>query len=482
MPMSNYIEALAAGHYAFIDLGSGSGGSIDHCARRFALGSGLGFELDAKEIAEARQAGFDVVQADLMSVEAPPGSVAFVSAMDFLEHLPDADAAALVLKRFSPAAREFIFIRHPSFEEMEYLAGLGLKLCWTDWSGHPNMMRIDDFEKLFEHFGWTEYTIVPRNLVANSTDDQLVPLSAPTDTVMYDPSSHESKPFVRFDRPIFGQYDILVRRNGGLTDEEWERFLLTDIAAGGPAWASRRISPRPAIPASVQGEFGFYDSKTSRWTIRTGDGNEKALIYGGAGQGFLPLIGNFSGNGSGLGLYDPATGYFFLKHTIDQGLADVTVGFGPKGSLPIAGDWTGLGSDKIGVYVPTTGQWFLRYENSDGPADESFSFGPANTGCLPFAGDWDGDGRDSVGLYDPESGLWHLRRGSADGLSDNSFTFCPAGGHPVVGDWDGDGRDSIGVYIPDWGTWILRNTNSNGPADATFIYHGAGAPIALPFS
>ena len=79
----------------------------------------------------------------------------------------------------------------------------------------------------------------------------------------------------------------------------------------------------------------------------------------------------------------------------------MTVGFGPKGSIPIAGDWTGSGSDKIGVYVPTTGQWFLRYENSSGEADESFSFGPPNAGWLPVAGDWDGDGRDSVGLYDP---------------------------------------------------------------------------------
>ena len=39
---------------------------------------------------------------------------------------------------------------------------------------------------------------------------------------------HSTSPnhFVRFDRPIFGQYDIFVRLNEGLTEVDWERFLL----------------------------------------------------------------------------------------------------------------------------------------------------------------------------------------------------------------------------------------------------------------
>ncbi|HVQ37955.1 MAG TPA: class I SAM-dependent methyltransferase [Pyrinomonadaceae bacterium] len=478
MPGSNITETLVASHYAFIDLGSGNGGSIDHCVRRFGRGPGLGFELDPTKAAEARDAGFDVVEADVRLVVVPERSVEYISAMDFLEHLPDAASASAVLEKFGRVARSFIFIRYPSFEETEYLRSLGLKLCWSDWTEHPNMMLIEDLVGLFERLGWTDYAIIPRNLITDSRDDQLVPLSAPTDTLLYDPSTLEPKPIVRLDRPVFAQYDIFVRLGDELNDADWDRLLGSDIAATAPTWAAKTISAGSVAPA-VAGEFGFYDSKTSEWSIRRQDGTEELITYGGANQGLLPLIGNFSGRGNGLGLYQPATANFFLRHAMSAGPADIIVGFGPEGGIPLAGDWTGSGSDKIGIYVPRTGQWFLRHTNSGGEADESFSFGPPNAAWLPVVGDWDGDGRDSVGLYDPETGSWHLRGESSDRTSERSFTCSPARGLPVAGDWDGDGRDSIGIYVPDWGMWILRNSNSNCPADAAFIYRGEGLPIAL---
>ena len=482
MAMANHMEALAAGRYAFIDLGSGAGGSIDHCVRRFRRGPGLGFELDANDAAAACSAGYDVVAGDVRTMHVPTHAVAFVAAMDFLEHLPNETAAASVLERFAPAAREFLFIRHPSFEETEYLAGLGLKLCWSDWSGHPNTMRVEALLALLGDLPMTEIAIFPRGLLTDSTSDQIVPLSAPTDTYAYDPSLHAPKPRLRFDRPIFAQYDIFVRLRDGLGDAEWERVLRADVAADAALWPARivRSSMPTTASAALCGEFGFYDSRTSGWRIRNANGVELTLKYGAEGRGWLPLVGAFAAGRQGLGVYDPATADFFIRHTQNEGLADLTVGFGPPGAIPIAGDWTGTGADTIGIYMPATGQWFLRFANTNGPADASFSFGAGGAGCLPVVGDWDGDGRDSVGLYDPASASWHLRGGSQDGQSDVSFTFGPAGGLPVAGDWDGDGRDSIGVYAPDWGVWILRNANANGPADAMFVYRGDGIPVAMP--
>lgn len=101
MAGSNYIETPVASHYAFIDLGSGNGGSIDHCVRRFGRGPGRGFELDPAKVAEARRAGYDVVEADVRLVHVPDRSVEFVSAMDFLDHLPDVATAASVLEKFA---------------------------------------------------------------------------------------------------------------------------------------------------------------------------------------------------------------------------------------------------------------------------------------------------------------------------------------------------------------------------------------------
>ena len=478
MAMSNYMEALAAGRYAFIDLGSGTGGSIDHCVRRFGRGPGLGFELDADEAAAARRSGYDVVAADVRTARVPNHSVAFVASMDFLEHLPNEATAASVLARFAPAAREFLFIRHPSFEGTEYLASLGLKLCWSDWSDHLNLMRIEGLVALLHALPMTELAIFPRGLMTDAANDQIVPLSAPTDTRVYDPSRHAGKPCVRFDRPLFAQYDLFVRLRGGLSDAEWERVLWADVAEDAAVWPAHFSASPTAAPGAVRCDFGFYDASSSRWRMRNASGTETALKYGAEGRGWLPFTGVFAAGRQGLGVYDPATGHFFIRHTFDEGLADVTVGFGAPGGIPVAGDWTGTGTDTIGVYMPATGQWFLRNTNASGPADASFSFGAPRAGWLPVVGDWDGDGRDSVGLYDPATGAWHLRSGSRDGHSDSSFTFGPAGGSPVAGDWDGDGRDSIGVYAPDWGMWILRNTNANGPADSMFVYRGDGVPVA----
>jgi hypothetical protein len=475
----NFMEALAAGHYAFVDLGCGSGGSIDHCARRFKRGPGLGFEVDPQEAAEALRSGHDVIESDLLTTEVPARSVAFVAAMDFLEHLPDLNAAGLVLKQFCPAAREFFFIRHPSFEEMEYLAGLGLKLCWTDWSDHPNMMRIEELMELFKRLGLIEYAIFPRGLMIDASDDQIVPLSAPSNTKKYDLSLHGPKPNVRFDRPIFGQYDIFIRINNGIGDAEWERTIWTDVSEDAPSWASRIVSRTTTRPTLSRNGFGFYDARSSCWQVTCDEGIEVTIKYGAEARGWLPFAGVFERGRPGFGAYDPQTGDFFIRHTIAEGLADVTVRFGAPGGIPIAGDWTGAGVDTLGVYIPSTSQWFLRYENSSGPADESFSFGSPGAGWLPVVGDWDGDGRDSVGLYEPATASWHLRGGNLDGRSDVDFTFGPAGSFPLAGDWNNDGRDSIGVYAPDWGMWILRNKNSNGPADCRFVYRGEGAPVVL---
>jgi hypothetical protein len=438
----------------------------------------LGFELDPNEAAEAAKAGYDVVQVDVLSMKAPARSVAFVTAMDFLEHLPNISAARSVLERFSPAAREFLFIRHPSFDEMEYLKSLGLKLCWTDWSGHPNMMRLEELIAVLKQFAPIEYAIFPRSLMLDSTDDQIVPLSAPIDTSSYDPAAMEAKAQVRFDRPIFGQYDIFLRFPDGLSDSEWQRAIWADVADDAPVWATRIVSPGKKKHGPVCAGFGFYDSETSGWSLKQANAGELSIKYGAEGRGWLPFTGNFSPGKPGLGLYDPATADFFIRYTADEGLADVTTRFAAPGGIPIAGDWTGSGFDMLGVYIPSTGQWYLRYSNTGGPADESFSFGPPGAKWLPVVGDWDGDGRDSVGLYEPLTGSWHLRGGSSDGSSDLDFTFGPRGALPVAGDWDGDGRDSIGLYQPDWGMWVLRNENSNGPADEIFTCRGEGSPVA----
>ena len=206
----------------------------------------------------------------------------------------------------------------------------------------------------------------------------------------------------------------------------------------------------------------------------------------------VPAVQNFST----VGLYNPSTSVFSLKNSDAAGNPDVTFNYGPAngGWIPIAGDWDGNGTDTLGLYNPTTSVFYLRNTTSLqgagdlGYADVVFTFGQAGAGWIPIAGDWNGDGKDTIGLYDPTKSVFYLRnttslQGANDlGYADVTFAYGAAGAGwiPIAGDWNGDGKDTIGLYDPATSKFYLRNTTSlQGPsdlgyADVAFAYGAAG--------
>lgn len=148
------LEELVRGNFEFVDLGCGTGESIGFCERKFKHRPGIGFDISEKKIEGARINGQTAVLADVTQTEFPKGCVSFCTMMDFLEHLFSLEAAITMLERAGRLARDFLFIRHPSFEDIDCLANCGLKLDWTDWKGHRNMMLLDDFHSVFKSLGW----------------------------------------------------------------------------------------------------------------------------------------------------------------------------------------------------------------------------------------------------------------------------------------------------------------------------------------
>jgi SAM-dependent methyltransferase len=219
------VEMLATGRYAFLDAGCGEGISIGHLQERFGRGPGFGIDVQAPLIETAIANGYDAACCDLLQPDLvlPPNCVDFAAAMDVLEHLPTERDAAIVLQKLVSAAREFVFIRHPSFEDVDYLASLGLKLNWTDWTGHPNGMRIEDFRRLFAEFDWRDYAILPHMIFVDSlSHPSMLPLATPIDSVRYDPDLHGPRPAVTFDRPVYGKFDIFIRC-GEMDPAVWAR-------------------------------------------------------------------------------------------------------------------------------------------------------------------------------------------------------------------------------------------------------------------
>jgi hypothetical protein len=80
-----------------------------------------------------------------------------------------------------------------------------------------------------------------------------------------------------------------------------------------------------------------------------------------------------------VGLYNPTGGSFFLRNSHGGGAADVSLFYGPAnvGWLPLAGDWDGNGVDTVALYSRTSGTFFQRNTNTPGVADNVFAYGPS---------------------------------------------------------------------------------------------------------
>lgn len=214
-------------------------------------------------------------------------------------------------------------------------------------------------------------------------------------------------------------------------------------------------------------------------------GADQMVAYGAPGAGWLPITGDWDGNGSvTLGLYDADNSLFYLTNS-SSGFADAIIAFGNPGAgwKPLAGDWNGDGVVTIGLYDPQNSLFYLTDSPSGGMADRIFPYGAANAGWLPIAGDWTGQGFDTIGLYDPQDSTFYLRDSNTPGMATIMFGYGqPDGGWlPVVGDWNRNQVDSIGLYDPTSSTFYLRNANSAGFADLVFGYGQPNAgwlPIA----
>jgi len=219
---------------------------------------------------------------------------------------------------------------------------------------------------------------------------------------------------------------------------------------------------------------GVFRIRNANATIAT----EDVFSLGPAGRGLLPIAGDWDADGtSTAGLYDPKTGRFRLTNAVHPSTSqpDLLFVWRPAKAplLPVAGDWDGDGKDKIGLYEPATGRFYLRNANSPGAA-RIVPLGRTSATWLPVAGDWYGDDVDGVGLYNPASGAFTLLSLSRR-VRPQLFGFGPLGMRPIVGDWDEDGIDTIGLHDPATGATLLRNTNSAGDPDVSFTIGGANA-------
>jgi hypothetical protein len=222
---------LATDSYDFIDFGCSKGGSLAFGRDKLGGKNGLGIDRSEAKVEEAIKSGFQAVVGDARTfASGSPKSVRFVTMIDFLEHLPGFQDAVACVRSACELSREFIFIRQPWFDSDSYLFSIGLKLYWSDWTGHPNAMTTLEFYRILTREpSVARFRLYGRGLIADSGDAAVHPLTSPVDQHDWKASQHVPKPVIRFEHPVYRQIMCIAILEGGSQEiEEIEQKLPFD--------------------------------------------------------------------------------------------------------------------------------------------------------------------------------------------------------------------------------------------------------------
>lgn len=219
--------------YDFVDFGCSLGGSMGLAQKHLGGRRGLGIDRSPTKVEKARARGFDVVRGDLAKGAKFRGQVRFAILNHFLEHLPNLEVAKACLDTALAISREFVYVKQPWFDADDRLRLLGLKLYWSDWSGHRNRMTSDQFLTALQHLRnkhhFRRAVLAGRTIISNSDAPEVHPLDSPTDQHAHEPAKHPAKPpRILFGFPVYRELVAVVTK-AGVGDQELCRMLRQDI-------------------------------------------------------------------------------------------------------------------------------------------------------------------------------------------------------------------------------------------------------------
>lgn len=232
----NVQQQISLAGHDFVDFGCGTGGSMEFAVNKPGGTRGVGIDTDPRKVAASQERGFAAFQADATALDPKQlGTVRFAVMANFLERLPNMDAAEKCIRTAVAAADEFVLIRQPFFDADEYLKALGLKLYWSDWRGMKNRMRTSNFrsvlDELLDNRKIRRYVLFHKTPIADSDDPCIHPQSSPPDQQAWDATRHPSKPFYKFGIGVFREVGALIHTRDRKLSEPPRRFLLQcDIA------------------------------------------------------------------------------------------------------------------------------------------------------------------------------------------------------------------------------------------------------------
>jgi hypothetical protein len=201
---------------------------------RFGVERGIGVDINAQKVALTKAAGYDAVIADATKLEGQ-GTVSFVSMMNFLEHLPNIGAVEAVIVAASKVARDFLYIRNPSFEGMEWSDVTGYQQYWWHWPFHPSKIKVADVCAIFDRNGLGPYSIRFVDRVVDTSHETVVPMSLGNKVGGKAARDYPRGEIVPLPEGMFRRQDIFVALRP-FEPEEWKSITQ-------PSRADRKFAP-----------------------------------------------------------------------------------------------------------------------------------------------------------------------------------------------------------------------------------------------
>ena len=211
--------------YGFLDFGCSKGASLKWAAKSFGIERGLGIDIDDSKVNLAVDKGFDACVFNILEIPSIP-LVDFVVISHMLEHVHNLLAMRQILLKACAVSRKFVHIRQPYFDADGYLFSQGLKLFYSDWTGHPNPMSSLQFYIIFRDLKdlglVSEFSISAKKRVLDSSHPAIHPIQSPVDQHHYCLGKHGPKVMdIKFDLPVFEEIVVNASIPGsGLTLKE----------------------------------------------------------------------------------------------------------------------------------------------------------------------------------------------------------------------------------------------------------------------
>lgn len=202
-------------YYKFLDVGckngTKNGGSFVNVSSRYKYtpDQGIGIDVNKKHISDFIKTGNHAIIASADNIPFVDNLFELVIFNHVLEHMENEEVGFQALSECIRVSSNLVVMGLPFFDEDAYLQNLKFKTFYSDWSGHTNKVH---YKKIIEFIGNRKYEVLMKKKITDSFASEILPITAPTDSHEYNHEIHGIKDYVKFDRDIWREYEIVITK------------------------------------------------------------------------------------------------------------------------------------------------------------------------------------------------------------------------------------------------------------------------------